>query len=191
MKHESDKTNDIKILKDETTFQSIYSKSYYPQELSEPLETINLLLIPMENFRDVTNPVFPEQTMDFFEFIKSNSPEAIVSEIAISDDDYKELELHADLVVLTTMVVEAIVFPLVVDLISNYIDQKIIRSSPSSKIKVNIKVVKGDNSIDVAYEGDADKFKQTIEGAKLLEWMMSTWTSNKYRIIFKSLMETN
>lgn len=168
MKHESDKTNDLKIFEDNLTFQSIYSKDYYPLEISKPTEQINLLLIPIENFRGEKKLVFPEQTMDFFKFIESTSHKSVISEIALSDDDYSELELHADLVTLATMVIESGIFPLVVDIVSNYINQKILLRNSESKIKVNIKIVKDESSIDVTYEGDADKFKQTIESVKIL-----------------------
>lgn len=165
MKNESNKVNELVITESDLNFESIYGKPYFPKEYEEDLKKANLLLVPYDGFRDNQNPVFPEETMQFYEFIKEYNDGELIGDICISDDNYLELELHADLVYLANMVLENVIFPVAIQLISNYIEGKLQKSKTDLKIKVNITVVDGETSKNISYEGDADKFEDTIKAA--------------------------
>ncbi|OOR21735.1 hypothetical protein [Bacillus cereus] len=163
MIHESNKVNDLVITEGKLNFEDIYSKSYFPKEYEEDLKKANLLLIPYEGFKTIEDPVFPEETMKFYEFIKDYSDERLIGDICISDDNYVELELHADLISLANMVIDTAVLPITLGLITNYISQKLQERKGDLKIKVNMTVVDGEKSTTISYEGDADKFEETIK----------------------------
>lgn len=167
MNRESNKINELEIVESDINFEKIYSKPYFPKELEEDLKRANLLLVPYEGFKSVEGPVFPEETMKFYKFIKGNEKDELVSEICISDTDFVELELHYDLITLTNMLVDSAVFPIAVGLITNYLDRKLQGRKTEAKVKVNITVVEGDKSKSISYEGDVDKFEETIIAANL------------------------
>lgn len=165
MIHESNKVNELVIIGSDLNFEKIYSKSYFPKEYEEDLKRANLLLIPYEGFKTFESPVFPEETMKFYKFIKDYDDNKLIGDICISDENYVELELHADLITLANMVVDIAVLPIAVGLITNYLDRKIQGRKTDLKVKVNMTVVDGDKSKSISYEGDADKFEETIKAA--------------------------
>lgn len=170
MNHESNNMNELVITKSNLNFEKLYSKSYFPSELEENMKKANLLLIPFEGVSTFDGPVFPEETNEFYKFVKNYDNKELVGDICISDEDYVELELHADLITLAHIILDIAVFPITVTLIANYLDRKIQGQGNKTdlKAKVNMTVVAGDMSISISYEGDADKFEETIEAANQL-----------------------
>ncbi|MED4785394.1 hypothetical protein P9654_12150 [Bacillus atrophaeus] len=166
MIHESDKVNQIVITESNINFETIHSKQYYPKEYDSEVKKANLLLLPYEGFNASTRNVFPEETMQFYKHIKEFDDNNLISEICISDEEYSELELHADVVSIANMIIEIAILPIAVGLITNYLDRKIQRRKTDLKIKVNMIVVDGEKSKSISYEGDADKFEQTIKAAE-------------------------
>lgn len=167
MIHESNKVNDLVITKSKMSFQVIYSKPYFPKGFEQDLKKANLLLLPNEEVKNITCPVFPEQTMEFHKFMKHFESNALIGDICISDEDYVELELHSDLITLPCMIVTMVILPVCVNLISDYLNRKIQerKSETDLKVKVNITVVDGENSKQISYEGDARVFEKTIKSA--------------------------
>lgn len=166
MAHESNKENELVITESNIDFGKIYSKSYFPKELEADIKQANMLLIPYEGFRNYDKPVFPEETMHFYNFIKEYENEELIGEICISDEDFVELELHADLISIADMVVNSGVLPIVIGLVTNYIDRKLQGHNTEAKVKVNITEVDGSKSTNLYYEGDADKFEETLKAYK-------------------------
>ncbi|MEC2744709.1 hypothetical protein P9Z56_29175 [Bacillus cereus] len=166
MKHESNKVNELIITDSNLTFKEIYAKSYFPKELEEDVKKANFLLIPYDGFKSLNAPVFPEDTMKFYQFIKESSNHEFIGEICIADEEYAELELHSDLITLAAMLLDKAVLPIAIGLITNYIDRKVQQRKTDVKVKVNMTVVDGDKSTSISYEGDADKFEETIKAAK-------------------------
>lgn len=168
MIHESNKVNDLVITESNLNFQDIYSKPYFPTKLEETLKKANFLLLPQEGFKNASNPVFPEQTMEFYKFVNNFESRELIGDICISDEDYIELELHADLITLASIIVTSGVLPIALNLISSYLDRKIQERGNKNdlKVKVCITVVNESKSKSISYEGDASKFKATLESAK-------------------------
>lgn len=168
MIHESNKVNSLVITESDLTFKNVYLKPYFPKDLQEDLKKANLLLLPYEGFKNSKDPVFPEQTMEFYKFIKNYQSDELKGDICISDEDYAELELHADFINLANMIVTIGIFPIATGLIANYLYQKIQERNRKTdlKVKVNITIVDGDRSKSISYEGDAEKFEETIKASK-------------------------
>ncbi|AVX06613.1 hypothetical protein [Priestia megaterium] len=166
MLHESNKVNDIKIQDSKITFSDIYDKQYFPKEYEQDIKRANALLLPYENFRGFDKPIFPEETQKFFEYLKASEKTELTTDICISDEEYVELELHADLITLPLLILDKAVLPIVVGLITNYLTEKKIARKTEIKAKVDLTVVDGEKSKRISYEGDADKFEETLESAK-------------------------
>lgn len=168
MIHESNKTKELIIQKSTVTFEDIYKKEYFPKSLSEELKKANVLILPYENFRDFEEIIFPEETLKFYQFIKDKNPDSIISDICVLDTEYSELELHSDLTLLPTMILELAIFPIVVNVVSDYITSKILsrNKNEDTKVKAEFIVTNGDSSKIFKYEGDADKFKESFKEVK-------------------------
>lgn len=74
--------------------------------------------------------------------------------------------MHADLITLPLLILDKAVLPIVTGLITSYIWEKKRERKTNLKVKVDLTVVDGEKSKKVSYEGDADKFAETLESAK-------------------------
>ncbi|EPZ46363.1 hypothetical protein [Alicyclobacillus acidoterrestris] len=163
MIHESNEKSKVEIHEISTTFNEIYRKPYFPLELEEEIKKANALIIPYETFRDMDKVVFPEGTRDFFDYLKQNSSEyGVVTDICISDGDFRQLELHADVINLPEIIVTSGIFPIVTGLIVNYVTEKVKSRRTQLNVKVGIIVESNGGSKKISYEGDAEQFGPTL-----------------------------
>ena len=164
MKHESNEVVKCRIEEGDITFQEVYKKPYFPSEYEEDLKNANVLFVPYENFRDRELLVLPEDTLNFYEYFKEKARGTeVVADICISDKDYQELELHADVQNLPEILVNIVVFPVVINMISSYLYDRIKTRRSMMKINVNITVDSDGVSKRISYEGDADKFPDVMK----------------------------
>lgn len=171
MIHESKEVSKIEIDEVEITFKDIYDKPYFPIEYAEEIKSANALIIPYdEGFRDHKHPLFPEQSGEFYQFVKeaSNGTE-VIFDICASDEQFQELELHADLITIPTIILSSVILPIVTGIIANYLTDKIKIRRTDLKVKVNLIVETNGKSKKISYEGDADKFESTIKSINLLD----------------------
>lgn len=133
MKHESDIEKMIDVIDTELSFESVYKKEYMPKEYEDEIKSANVLLIPNENFRGKQGLFFPECTDELLDFMKEQENENVIVDICISDEDFKKLELHADIVYIATMIVQWAVLPITTSMIAAYLYDKLKKSNKSSK----------------------------------------------------------
>lgn len=142
-------------------------REYLTNEISSTIKNANVLLIPDETYTDY--PVFPENTISFFNFLKEHTEENNLSiDICISDDNYKELEMHDAMVILSAIIVQEPFYSIIINLISNYL-YDLIRSfdEKSLNVKTDIIVEKKDKeSINIHYEGPATEFNNIMKSIK-------------------------
>ena len=171
MIHESEETSKFEIENVELTFKDIYNKSYFPEDHAEEIQKANALILPYdEGFRDHPNPLFPENTAEFYHYIKDVSDGTdVVFDICASDEKFQELELHADLITLPTMILTSFVFPIVTGFIVNYLSERAKTRRTDLKVKVDLFVETNGKTKKISYEGDADKFESTIKAINLLD----------------------
>lgn len=171
MIHESDEVSKLEIEDVTVTFKDIYEKPYFPQEHADEIRQANALIIPYdEGFRDSETPLFPEQSGEFYRFVREASQGTdVIFDICTSDEQFKELELHTDLITIPTMILTAVILPIVTGIITNYLSDKVKSRRSDLKVKVNLIVESNGVSKKIAYEGDADKFESTINAINLLD----------------------
>jgi hypothetical protein len=165
MLHESHKTKQIDVKDVNFTFSDVYNKPYFPKQHEEELKKANFIILPFEGIRGIEKPVFPEETMSFFEFVKVYDDTDLIGDICISDEDYNELELHSDLITLPLLLLDKVVLPIAIGLIMHYLTQKQEARKKNLKVKVDMTVVDGDKSKSLSYEGDVDNFEETVKAA--------------------------
>ena len=166
MNHDSKEANNLVIKDTPEDFETWINKDFISPELRVQLRKSDILLIPTEGFRDLTYPVFPVKTEELFNYLRKNSPEDINIDICIEDKDYREVALHSDLVILSSFIVSSVALPILINLISTYLSQKLLKPEKTN-VKVSITVVNKDGeSKNLSYEGSVDHFKEVANKSK-------------------------
>lgn len=160
----------LEVLDSDITFEKIYEKEYIPVEYMNDIKKANFLIIPNEEFRNEECTLFPETTRQFFEFIKESSEKNIIPDIAISDEDFQQIELHSAVVEVATVIVQWLVFPVAANLISTFLYDlaKKYHRKPeetSAKVKIITEETKTKKSKVITYEGPISGIKEALSQA--------------------------
>jgi len=153
---------DFKVSDSSENFSTWINRQYIPQDLRGTLQDVNILFVPYENFRDQKIPVFAHKTEEIFHFFQEHAPAGVNVNVCIADDDYKEIALHSDLIIIGGIIVSAVVLPVFVNLLSEYLKRKLFKS-PNSKIRIVLTVVDSTSGAkQFEYEGPADSFGKAV-----------------------------
>ena len=152
------------------TFEEIYKKPSVPVEYMDDIKKANLLLIPNEGFRDEGDVLFPETTREFLEFLKENANDEIVADIAISDEDFKRIELHSAVIQVAKIVVQWCVLPIATGMVAAFLYDlvKKYRRKPeetSAKVQIIAEETATKKSKKITYEGPVSGIKAALDQA--------------------------
>lgn len=169
MKHEIFDTV-LNVTDSDVTFEKIYKKEYIPTEYLDDIKKANLLIIPNENFRDEGDVLFPETTREFFDFIREFPNDEIIADIAISDEDFKRIELHSAVIEVAPIIVQTIVLPIALNIISSFLYDlaKKYRRKPedtSAKVQIITEETATKKSKKITYEGPVSGIKEVLDQA--------------------------
>ena len=157
----------IKIENSDLTFESLKAKPYFPTTLQEDISKANVLLIPLENFRNGIDALFPENTDDFLQFLKCNESLGFIPDIVISDEQYKKIEMHCDWLFLGIVLVEYVALPIFINILSNYLYDKIknnkIKRDSIVEVEINVEETKTKKTKRIRYKGAADDAKKSLD----------------------------
>ena len=120
MNHELTETS-LKIEDTDISFNTIYEKKYIPQEYIQDIKKANFLIIPEENYHGEETLLFPETTREFFEYVKNAPHDTIVSDIAVSDEDFQRIELHSATITVATVVVQWVIMPIATSVVAAFL----------------------------------------------------------------------
>ncbi len=138
-------------------------------ETREALERASIVLVPDEGFRDYAGPVFPDATVDFFQFLREHAPSSADVAIATEDTGYKEVVLHSDIVRLATLFVEYAAAPIAVHLIGAYLKDFLTsrfgRAEARTTIVVHRKEGAREQTVRISYEGPAQNVEAALAAA--------------------------
>jgi hypothetical protein len=172
------------VLAIESTEESIAtwaSRPYITKELHQQLLKANFLIVPNEGYGDRADLVyFPVGTEQLFGFLRGSTLEGLSVDICIEDEDYKEVALHADLMIVAGFVVTSLVAPLAVELIAEYIKDRAKRRQ--REIEVRSKLVVNDSttgrSVKLSYEGPATEYRdvmvKALQELSEAKWLVSS-----------------
>ena len=158
----------VQIIDSDLTFEKIYEKKYIPSEYLDEIKKANLLIVPNENFRKKGDVLFPETTREFFEYIQDHPNDEIVADIAISDDNFQRIELHSAVIEVATIIVNVVVLPVAINMISNYLYDLIKKyhrkpEDTSARLKIISEETKTKKTKIISYEGPVSEVKDTLE----------------------------
>jgi len=151
------------VEKSDVSFNTWLTKPYISDNLRQQLSQSNILLLPLENFREGTGIIFPIGTDEIFDYLRENSPDDVCVDILVEDSDYKEIALFSGLlIVLGGFIVTSIVAPIFVNLVSDYLTKKKLPQKTASQVRIEILVEGPKETTRVFYEGSVSDFYETV-----------------------------
>ena len=153
--------NELKTIKSTNRFNEYFSEKNISNQTKEKLKTTDILAVPIR-YND-GEYYFAQETINFLKFCKQKSP-GYTADI-LSDGDIKIRSLHSfDIWMPIIWVGSSLALPVIVNLVSNYIWEKLRgREQEDAKVNVTIMVQRGRNTTELHYDGDAKTFKETFE----------------------------
>lgn len=158
-----------------------FEKTFYRLEVSEASEnraswiskvglgvesikeasTCDILIIPNEIQKEV-GFVFPTGTSNFYQALSEALPNVAIS-FAVRKEDYAELALHSKVIRLPKMIVNSVILPLVINLISSYVydNMKDATSQASVELTIQIENVNG-GDVSISYKGPPSEISKSI-----------------------------
>lgn len=131
----------------------------------DTIKKADILILPYEGFRDRSDYLFPEETYKLYDYLKENTlSNSITVEICSSDEEYKELELHADVINIAQIIVNSSAYAIVVGLITNYLYDKLKHYNKKDiNANVSITVETNGKSKTIRYEGSIENFESAMK----------------------------
>lgn len=169
MKHEITETS-LQIEDTDISFDTIYEKKYIPQDYIQDIKKANFLIIPEENYRGEESLIFPETTREFLEYVKSAQHDTIISDIAVSDEDFQRIELHSATITVATVIVQWVVLPIATGIVSAFLYdliKKYRRKDDETTAEVNMIVEdkKTKKSKKITYKGPVSGVRDALDSA--------------------------
>ena len=160
----------IEIEETDITFDSIYDKPFIPQDYIEDIKKADILIIPEENFREEGDVLFTETTREFLEYLQEQIPKDMSVDIAISDEDFRKIELHSDLVNVATIIVSSTAFSIACSMVASFLydmAKKLLKRPQdlNAKVKIISEETKTKKTKSITYEGPVSGIKEALEQA--------------------------
>lgn len=160
----------VRVLDTDVTFEGIYQEEYLPKDYLEEIKKANLLLLPNRDPREKEGLLFPETTRDFFAYVRAQAEAPIVSDIAVSDEEFRQLELHSAAIEVATVLVQWVVLPVVTSLIASFLHDlvKQHRRKPeetTAKVTIIAEQSEAKKSKMILYEGPVSGAKDALDNA--------------------------
>lgn len=144
------------------------ARPYVSGAVRDTSATADVLLVPIEKFREVEGPLFYAGTTDFFQFLKEGLSGHRV-EVCADDDKYKEFSLHSDTIYLVTLVINLLLAPKVFPILMDYIRRQSAGSLKSADVKSKLILERqrdgNREALTFDYDGPAATFETAFSEA--------------------------
>jgi len=158
-------TKNLQVKTTSETFEYWLEQPFISNELRNLLSGKTLLLTPQNGHGDSEVLCFPTGTEDLLRFLRDNQTEDLSVDICIEDEDYRELSLHSDLLILAGVIMTLVAAPVAVNVISHWIIKRLGSRVEQTDLKCEITVVDNNRSIHFKYDGAASAFRETLLNA--------------------------
>ncbi|MGI9953508.1 hypothetical protein V3F56_14230 [Moorellaceae bacterium AZ2] len=136
-------------------------------DFQKQLMQANVVILPRMGVLHYTAPVFEADTRELYRYLRAHSSDKLKVEVAIRDEDYAELVVHADILELGKFLVKTFVAPLLVNILANYVSEKLkYRSTKENRettVRVELILTNDDgSSMSFKYDGPATTFEKEL-----------------------------
>lgn len=164
MLHESNEESKIQISDASISFDDVYQSPDLSPELLEKIKMADIILLPHVDFRGYQKCLFPEQTNQFYTHLMKEAEKQNLSvDLVVSDEDYKEIELHADVVNIADVLIQWVLFPIVTGMISAYLYDLVLQRKKKMNANVKITVEKNGKAKTINFDGNIENFEKAMK----------------------------
>lgn len=139
----------LKVTDSAESFQQWIDKEFVPKDMRTSLSECSILIVPFEDLRPNTPPVFPIGTEELYRYFKMNLPANATIDICIHESSYQEFAFYNDYKRLGNFIVKNVAIPVFVTVLAAYVYDKFIKQDDS---KPQIQVI--DQSTKVTIDTD-------------------------------------
>lgn len=152
---------DLEIKDIEINYDKYFKLENISSSTKEKLDKIDIIAVPQQYKEN--EYYFAQETVDFMKYCKQNDKNHTYDVLA--DGDIKVRSLHSfDLWLPVIKVASNILFTIAINMVSNYILEKIKgREKEETQVEVTFVVKNKKKEKMIHYKGNADKFKETFE----------------------------
>lgn len=126
--------------------------------LEQKLEAADVLIVPEKDFRPGFPFLFHQDTGHLYQYLSSHLSGKLDVEICATDEEYREIALHAAAFRLSTLVVQYGIAPLVVGLLTNYLYDEL-KAKPTDTVEATVVVEDQQcKSFKFQFKGEAKDF---------------------------------
>lgn len=153
--------NDIKILKSTTDFNMYFAANSISEETQKKLTSTDFLVVPSKHKEK--EYYFAQESISFVKFCRQNNIKNSIDLLA--DSDIQIRSLHSfDIWMPIIWIAEFVLLPIAINLVSDYIKDKIKgREKEEAKVDVTFIVKRKNEEKTIHYSGDAKTFKESFE----------------------------
>jgi hypothetical protein len=131
-------------------------------ETAAAIRAAEFLIVPWENFRPGSPALFPQGTTDFIQVLKDGDLREIA--LAVDPSTYSEIALHADEWRLPTVFCSVIALPLLLNVLSNHLDQWLFSRPMISTVEEELIITNGNGEcFSIHYKGPPVDLIQTFK----------------------------
>jgi hypothetical protein len=113
----------------------------------------DVLIVPLQNYRENVELSFHQGTLGFHDYLKQSLSNQAIVEICIEDSQYQELALHSNEYRLNKLLVNVVIAPMIIGLLTNYA-YDVLKANPTDTVKTSLGIYKKDcSTIQLDYDG--------------------------------------
>ncbi len=134
------------------------SKEYLNDALKSSVKKADVLMTPLENFREGVELTFYHGTLNLYNYLEEKLPSNVSLEICIEDTDYSEIALHSKQFRLGKILVTLTALPFVIKLLSTYVYDEL-KADENDNVSISLAIEMDDcKTYSVEYDGSAKDF---------------------------------
>jgi len=128
------------------------------QQIRDEVSAADVLIVPLKDFRERVPFVFHQDTIAVARFLSKALAGQAKVEVLADDEEFVEIALHSDEYRFSTMLVNYLVAPLVVGLLTNYL-YDVLKAQPGDSVEMSL-IVEDQHcrAMKVNFKGDAKDF---------------------------------
>lgn len=164
----TEKTTISEITATTESVASWLTKPYVDDALTARMRSADVILVPVERFRDQSIRAFPAGTDEFLSFLKSHESKSLVVEVCSDDSNYQEIDLHSgEILWLCSFLVKDVALPLMIVILKDYL-MGVLRRRPGGK-EVRASITRMDSptqGYELRYSGPLEGFIHALDTLK-------------------------
>lgn len=132
----------------------------------EVVSAAEVLIVPLKDFREGVAFAFHQDTASFARYLAKNLAGQAKIEVLADDDEYVEIALHGASLRFSTIVVTAVVAPVLINLLSSYIYDEL-KAKPSDTIEMSLIIEDHHcHAMHLEFKGEAKDFVSAADKIK-------------------------